>query len=117
MPDPRPARRRSAPAPSRARGHALLPPAALEAVAARFRALSVPARLRILNALMAGPATMGALVERTGLEQSNLSRHVAALERARCVRREPRGRQVLVSVADPDLEALCALVCQRLDLG
>ena len=68
----------------------------------------------ILNALMGGPATMGALVAATGLEQSNLSRHVAALERAHCVRREPRGREVLVTVADPDLHALCALVCRRL---
>jgi DNA-binding transcriptional ArsR family regulator len=83
-------------------------------VAARFRALSEPARLKILNALMGGPATMGALVAATGLEQSNLSRHVAALERAHCVRREPRGREVLVTVADPDLHALCALVCRRL---
>jgi ArsR family transcriptional regulator len=111
---PAPRHRAAAGGPS---AHRLLPPAALDAVAARFRVLGVPARLKILNALMSGPVTVGGLVSRTGLGQSNLSRHVAALERAGCVRRTPRGREVLVSVSDPDLEALCALVCQRLDLG
>jgi len=89
----------------------LVPSGALEAVASRFRALSVAARLRILDALMSGPATVGSLVAATGLEQSNLSRHVSALERAGCVRRERRGRTVVVSVSDPTLRPLCDLVC------
>jgi DNA-binding transcriptional ArsR family regulator len=99
--------------PSRHRA-GLLPPDFLVAAAARFRALSVAARLRILDALMAGPETIGGLVRATGLEQSNLSRHVAALERAGCVRREPRGRTVVVSVSDPTLRRLCEVVCRPL---
>jgi DNA-binding transcriptional ArsR family regulator len=63
---------------------------------------------------MAGERTMGDLSRRTGLEPSNLSRHVAALERAGCVSRRRRGRHVVLRIADPSLERLCHLVCGSL---
>ena len=43
-----------------------LPDHLLEAVARRFRALGVPSRLRILNALMNGPLGMFELAQATG---------------------------------------------------
>lgn len=89
-------------------------PELIEAVANRFRVLGAPSRLQVLHTLMDGPLSMGALQEATGLEQSNLSRHVAALEQAGCVRRVREGREVHVEISDPSLEALCALVCGRL---
>ena len=70
----------------------LLPAEALDGVASRFRVLSSASRLRILNALMEGPRSMGELVELTSLEQSNLSRHVALLERGGCVARHREGQ-------------------------
>jgi DNA-binding transcriptional ArsR family regulator len=96
------------------RSGAGMPEGVLDAVAERFRALSVPSRLRILNALMGGPSSMGALSEATGLEQSNLSRHVTELERAGCVRRRRAGRTVEVEIDDPTLLQLCDLVCGSL---
>ena len=57
---------------------------------------------------------MGELQERTGLEQSNLSRRVTELEQGGCVRRTRDGRRVLVEVADGTLEELCKLVCGSL---
>ncbi len=95
--------------------HAVLPPAVLSAVAARFRLLGAESRLAILNAIMDGPLSMSALEEATGLEQSNLSRRVAELEQGGCVRRRRQGRQVVVELADPTLEKLCRLVCGALE--
>lgn len=95
-------------------GKPALPESLLQDVAERFRALSSVSRLKILNALMDGPRGMGELIERTGLEQSNLSRHVRELERAGCIARAREGRTVRVSIADPTLEALCGLVCGAL---
>jgi DNA-binding transcriptional ArsR family regulator len=91
-----------------------LPPEALTRVADRFRVLGSTSRLSIVNALMGGARSMTELSGATGLEQSNLSRHTAELERAGCVRRIRRGRQVFVEIADPSLFALCDIVCGSL---
>ncbi|MCK5942849.1 MAG: winged helix-turn-helix transcriptional regulator [Planctomycetes bacterium] len=99
---------------ARPRRHRPLSEAQLEAVARRFRALAVPSRLRVLDALMNGPLTMSELAEATGLAQSNLSRQVAELAAAGCVARERDGREVIVSIADATLGQLCDLVCGSL---
>jgi DNA-binding transcriptional ArsR family regulator len=83
-------------------------------VAARFRVLGTPSRLRLLDQLLAGPQGLGALARACGLTLSNASRQVAALEAAGCVARERRGRDVEVRVVDPTLEDLCRLVCGAL---
>lgn len=98
----------------KSRSHTQLSEAQLEAVARRFRALAVPSRLRVLNALMNGPIAMGELAETTGLSQSNLSRQITELELAGCVLRERNGREVTVHIADPTLQQLCELVCGSL---
>lgn len=100
--------------PSRPPPHLPLPPAALAAVAARFRVLGTPSRLRLLDLLLGGPRGLGALARAAGLTLSNASRQIAALEAAGCVGRERQGRDVLVRVVDPTLEALCRLVCGAL---
>lgn len=97
------------------RRHQSLSAAQLEAVAGRFRVLSVPSRLAVLNALMDGPLSMAELEAATGLSQSNLSRQVTELERAGCVGRERSGREVTVAIADPTLKKLCELVCGSLE--
>ena len=86
----------------------------VDAVATRFRLLGTPSRLRVLNQLLVRPRSMSELQELCGLEQSNLSRRVAELEQAGCVRRSRRGRRVVVEVADPSLRELCQLVCGAL---
>ena len=45
----------------------------LEQIAARFRALSEPTRLAILQELKSGEMTVGELVEAVGLSQANVS--------------------------------------------
>lgn len=91
-----------------------LPAALLASVAERFRVLGSASRLQVLNALMGGPLGMAGLMAATGLEQSNLSRHVRELERAGCVARRRNGRTVEVEISDPTLMALCDLVCGAL---
>jgi DNA-binding transcriptional ArsR family regulator len=93
---------------------AALPERLLEQAARRFRALAVPSRLRILNALMDGPLGLSELERVTALEQSNLSRQVTELERAGCVVRRRTGRTVEVELDDPSLRPLCELVCGAL---
>jgi len=56
-----------------------LSPLALELIAARFKALSEPVRLRLLNVLMAGERTVGQLVEASGSGQANVLKHLALL--------------------------------------
>ena len=52
---------------------------ALGLIAGRFRVLGEPARLKLLAALQTEEKTVSLLVEETGLQQSNVSRHVQKL--------------------------------------
>jgi DNA-binding transcriptional ArsR family regulator len=91
-----------------------LPDAALPLVAARFRALGDPARLRILSRLMAGERSVGQLMEETGLSQTNLSRHLGVLRREGLVERRPEGNRALYRILDPSMVRVCELVCGSL---
>lgn len=97
--------------------NAPLPGELLDAVAARFRLLGAPSRLKILQAVLRGPRTMTELQAATGLEQSNLSRRVGELEAGGLVHRRRRGRQVIVEAADGPFEELCALARESLPAG
>jgi ArsR family transcriptional regulator len=82
-------------------------------VAERFRALGEPARLRILNALRNGEATVGELVETTGLTQANLSKHLQMLHALGFVHRRKQGLFVHYALADHDIFRLCDIMCGR----
>ncbi len=90
---------------------AQIPEAFLESIAQRFRAMGEPSRLRILQELMAGERSVKALVEATGMTQSNTSRHLQALYEAALVGRRKAGLEVIYFVADPMVEQLCELMC------
>jgi DNA-binding transcriptional ArsR family regulator len=85
-----------------------------EPVAARFRALAEPARLRILNALREGEAPVGLLAESTGLNQANLSKHLQLLHSLGFVTRRKQGLFVYYGLADEDVLQLCEIMCGRL---
>ncbi|MEO7135254.1 MAG: metalloregulator ArsR/SmtB family transcription factor, partial [Vicinamibacterales bacterium] len=59
--------------------HNRLEPETLEAVADRFKVLAEPARLTVLNALRELPLSVSDLVDETGLNQANLSKHLQLL--------------------------------------
>lgn len=89
--------------------------ALFERVAARFKALGEPARLRILDALRGGELAVGDLVERTGLNQANLSKHLQLLYGLGFVVRRKAGLFVYYRLADHEVFQLCDIMCGRLD--
>lgn len=88
-----------------------LTPVRLAAVAARFKVLSEPARLQVLDALREGPLHVSALIDATGLNQANLSRHLRVLHAEGLVSRRRDGLFVYYAIADPSVVGLCDLVC------
>lgn len=90
---------------------AQIPEMFLESIAQRFRAMGEPSRLRILQELMAGERSVRAIVEATGMTQSNTSRHLQALHEAALVGRRKVGLEVIYFVSDPMVEQLCELMC------
>lgn len=83
-------------------------------VAERFKALGEPARLRILDALRDGELTVGDLVERTALNQANLSKHLQLLYGLGFVERRKDGLFVYYRLADEHVFQLCDIMCRRL---
>ncbi len=88
-----------------------LPRAALELVAARFRALGEPLRLRILQVLAQGESGVSALVRSVGSTQPNVSKHLRILQEVGLVERRPQGSGVNYSIADVSVLELCDIVC------
>ncbi|MEO7098350.1 MAG: metalloregulator ArsR/SmtB family transcription factor [Luteolibacter sp.] len=87
---------------------------ALELIASRFRALSEPVRLRLLNLLMRGEHTVGQLVEASGSRQANVSKHLALLRDTGMVGMRKEGLTTVCYIADPIVNELCEMMCSRL---
>ncbi len=88
-----------------------LPDPLVELIARRFRVIGEPMRIRLLDRLRSGSATVGELVERTGTSQQNVSRHLNVLHDAGIVARHKEGTSVRYEIADPTVFHLCELVC------
>ena len=93
---------------------ASLSPEALDLVAARFKLLAEPMRLRLLQALHDGERNVTDLVEATGSTQANVSKHLGLLCDAGILSRRKDGMQVFYAIADRMVFDLCSLVCTRL---
>jgi DNA-binding transcriptional ArsR family regulator len=95
-------------------GDADLTPQVLELVAERFRALGEPARLRLLNALRSGEQTVTALMDATGLNQANVSKHLQLLHALGFVERRKEGLYVHYRLAGDEVFTLCDIMCGRI---
>lgn len=82
-----------------------------EVIADRFRLLAEPTRIRILDALRAGPLTVGALSAQIASSQQNVSKHLGLLHRAGLLLREKDGNNVRYGIADQGVFSLCDEVC------
>lgn len=96
---------------ARRSSHRPLPPELVELVAARFRILGEPIRIRLLQELQAGERTVGELVEAVGSTQPNVSKHLRLLQEAGMVGRRQVGNSVYCFIADRSVHALCETVC------
>lgn len=98
-------------------GRKLMSDTTIPLVAERFKALSEPTRLLLLRALMEREHTVNELVERTGLGQANVSKHLQTLHTRGFVTRRKRGLYVHYAMADRQVAALCNLMCTRVENG
>lgn len=77
-----------------------------EVKAELFRALSHPARIRILETLATGERAVGEMQPEIGIELSHLSQQLGVLRRAGLVTSRKEGQSVYYSVKDPLLVEL-----------
>jgi DNA-binding transcriptional ArsR family regulator len=87
---------------------------ALELVAARFRAMGEPLRLRILQQLETRERSVSALAESLGATQPNVSKHLKVLQEAGLLKRRQQGNSAFYAIADPMVLELCEMICSRL---
>ena len=88
-----------------------LPDQLAELIAQRFRVLCEPMRIRLLDALRDGEATVGELVDRLGASQQNVSKHLGVLHQAGIVSRAKDGVFVRYAIADSGVFDICEQVC------
>lgn len=82
------------------------PPSVTALKAKLFRGFSDTSRLSIVEALRDGPLTVGAIVEKTGLSQSNVSNHLRCLADCDLVLSSSHGRYTLYQLSDPRVAKL-----------
>src|SRR6201996_3692897 len=75
-----------------------------------FQALAHPTRIAILELLQDGELPAGALIEKLGMEQANVSQHLAVLRAKQIVVNRKVGNQVFYSVRAPIILDVLALM-------
>ena len=71
-----------------------------------FSALSDASRVKIIAALLAGPANVQSLAQAVGISESGVSHHLRGLRQMRLVRFRKQGRHVFYSLDDEHVTAL-----------
>jgi DNA-binding transcriptional ArsR family regulator len=88
-----------------------LPDPLAEMIAQRFRILSEPMRIKLLDRLRDGEASVQELQEALGASQQNVSKHLGLLLQAGMVSRTKRGNHSLYAIVDEGVFLLCEHVC------
>ncbi len=91
-----------------------LPDDLVELIAERFRALSEPTRIKLLDRLREGEATVFDLTELIGTTQQNVSKHLGVLQRSAIVARRKQGNFAYYRIIDEGVFSLCEEVCGSL---
>lgn len=85
-----------------------------ELVARRLKALADCSRLSVLQSLCDGEKSVTELVERTGLAQTNVSKHLRILKAEGLVLARRNRRNILYRVAGTIHEEICTLICRSI---
>lgn len=88
-----------------------LPEPLVELMAQRFRVLGEPMRIKLLDHLRDGEASVGELQEALGASQQNVSKHLGVLLAAGMVSRSKHGNLACYAITDERVFELCELVC------
>ena len=88
-----------------------LPEPLADLIAQRFRVLGEPMRIRLLDLLRDGDATVSELQEALGASQQNVSKHLGVLLQAGMVSRSKDGTSARYAIADEAVFELCEHVC------
>ncbi len=88
-----------------------IPPELVELIARRYRAIGEPLRIRLVDALRGGEATVNELAAAVGASQQNVSKHLAVLAEAGVLGRRKEGTHVYYRIADDGVLDLCEEVC------
>lgn len=86
----------------------------VERLAAGFKAISEPSRLKILFALMQGELCVQHIVEAVGGTQSAVSHQLRILKAAGTVKARRDGQNIAYSLADSHVVAVLELACTHL---
>lgn len=89
-------------------------PEALALVAERFKALSEPIRLRILQELHVGEMSVSEITQKMDSSQPNISKHLKLLQDAGLLARRQEGNTVYYSISDKVVFDICEMVCSSL---
>ncbi len=91
-----------------------LPADLAELIARRFRVLGEPMRIRLLDRLRGGAATVGELAEGIEASPQNVSKHLAVLAAVGIRGRRRDGTHVYYRIVDEGVFGLCQDVCGSL---
>jgi DNA-binding transcriptional ArsR family regulator len=84
-------------------------------IARRFRVLGEPMRIRLLDRLRDGEATVRELTDALDASQQNVSKHLQVLLEAGIVGRRKKGNHAYYAIVDEGVFALCEQVCGSLE--
>ena len=87
---------------------------AVSVVAARFKVLSEPLRLHILQYLENGEASVTSVTKAVDSTQPNVSKHLKMLQDEGLVAKRQEGNTVYYRIADQTVFELCDVVCGSL---
>lgn len=88
-----------------------LPDPLVSLIAERFRTIGEPTRIRILERLQTGEASVQELAEHVGSSQQNVSKHLGLLARVGIVGRRKDGTFAFYRITDESVLTMCEQVC------
>jgi DNA-binding transcriptional ArsR family regulator len=88
-----------------------LPPELVDLIARRFRVIGEPMRIRLLDRLREGEASVNELTDALDASQQNVSKHLTVLADAGIIGRRKHGNHVYYRIVDKSVFALCDEVC------